>query len=165
MTDHGDAQDRSAAPFPGRWRALDVIAVAQLLTARDATIVNIALPTAQSDLGFSDSQRQWVITAYTLTFAGLLLIGGRVADRIGRRTALLGGLGGFAAASALAGIAPTFSTLVTGRALQGAFAALLAPTALSSIAVLFTDGRERGRAFAVYGAVASSGAIIGLVVG
>src|SRR6478736_3899993 len=87
MTDHGDAQDRSAAPFPGRWRALGVIAVAQLLTALDATIVNIALPTAQHDLGFSDSQRQWVITAYTLTFAGLLLIGGRVADRVGRRTA------------------------------------------------------------------------------
>ena len=165
MTDHSDAQDRTAAPFPGRWRALGVIAVAQLLTALDATIVNIALPTAQHDLGFSDSQRQWVITAYTLTFAGLLLIGGRVADRVGRRTALLVGLGGFAAASALAGIAPTFGILVTGRALQGGFAALLAPTALSSIAVLFKDPRERGRAFAVYGAVASSGAIIGLVVG
>src|SRR5580765_1897683 len=165
MTDQTDAPDRGSAPFTGRWRALGVIAVAQLLTALDATIVNIALPTAQSDLGFSDSQRQWVITAYTLTFAGLLLIGGRVADRVGRRTALLVGLGGFAAASALAGIAPTFGILVTGRALQGGFAALLAPTALSSIAVLFKDPRERGRAFAVYGAVASSGAIIGLVVG
>jgi EmrB/QacA subfamily drug resistance transporter len=157
--------DRTAAPFSGRWRALGVIAVAQLLTALDATIVNIALPTAQQDLGFSDGQRQWVITAYTLTFAGLLLIGGRIADRLGRRTALLGGLGGFAAASALAGIAPTFEVLVAGRALQGAFAAVLAPTALSSIAVMFTDRRERGRAFAVYGAVASSGAIVGLVVG
>ncbi len=160
MTDHD-----TPAPFPGRWRALGVIAVAQLLTALDATIVNIALPTAQRDLGFGDGQRQWVITAYTLTFAGLLLIGGRIADRLGRRTALLGGLGGFAVASSVAGLAPTFGVLVAGRAVQGAFAALLAPTALSSIAVMFTDARERGRAFATYGAVASSGAIVGLVVG
>jgi EmrB/QacA subfamily drug resistance transporter len=159
--------DQTVTPtaFAGRWRALGVIAVAQLLTALDATIVNIALPTAQRDLGFGDGRRQWVITAYTLTFAGLLLIGGRIADRLGRRTALLGGLGGFAAASALAGVAPTFEILIAGRALQGACAALLAPTALSSIAVMFTDQRERGRAFAVYGAVASSGAIVGLVVG
>jgi len=152
-------------PFAGRWRALGVVAVAQLLTALDATIVNIALPTAQQDLGFGDGRRQWVITAYTLTFAGLLLIGGRIADRVGRRTALLGGLGGFALASAIAGTAPTFEVLIAGRALQGTCAAVLAPTALSSIAVMFTDGRERGRAFAVYGAVASSGAIVGLVVG
>lgn len=161
MTD----QPPMPTPFPGRWRALGVIAVAQLLTALDATIVNIALPTAQHDLGFGDGQRQWVITAYTLTFAGLLLIGGRIADRLGRRTALLGGLGGFALASAVAGLAPSFEVLVAGRAVQGAFAAVLAPTALSSIAVMFTDGRERGRAFATYGAVASSGAIVGLVVG
>jgi EmrB/QacA subfamily drug resistance transporter len=153
------------AAFPGRWRALGVIAAAQLLTALDATIVNIALPSAQQDLGFGDGQRQWVITAYTLTFAGLLLIGGRIADRVGRRTALLGSLGGFAVASAIAGIAPSFEVLVAGRALQGAFAAVLAPTALSSIAVMFRDQDERGRAFAVYGAVASSGAIVGLVVG
>jgi EmrB/QacA subfamily drug resistance transporter len=160
-----NAQTAAPTPFAGRWRALGVIAVAQLLTALDATIVNIALPTAQLDLGFGDGQRQWVITAYTLTFAGLLLIGGRIADRVGRRTALLGGLGGFAIASAIAGIAPTFEVLVAGRALQGAFAAVIAPTALSSIAMMFTDQGERGRAFAVYGAVASSGAIVGLVVG
>ena len=158
-------QAQQLTPFAGRWRALGVIAVAQLLTALDATIVNIALPSAQQDLGFGDGGRQWVITAYTLTFAGLLLIGGRIADRVGRRTALLGGLGGFALASAVAGSAPTFEVLIAGRALQGACAAVLAPTALSSIAVMFTDGRERGRAFAVYGAVASSGAIVGLVVG
>jgi EmrB/QacA subfamily drug resistance transporter len=158
-------QRQTPTPFAGRWRALGVIAVAQLLTALDATIVNIALPTAQRDLGFSDGQRTWVITAYTLAFAGLLLIGGRLADRLGRRTALLGALGGFAVASAVAGLAPTFGVLITGRALQGCFAAVLAPTALSSIAVMFTDPRERGRAFATYGAVASSGAIVGLVVG
>jgi EmrB/QacA subfamily drug resistance transporter len=160
-----NVQTAAPAPFAGRWRALGVIAVAQLLTALDATIVNIALPTAQQDLGFGDGRRQWVITAYTLTFAGLLLIGGRIADRLGRRTALLGGLGGFALASAIAGIAPTFEVLVAGRALQGAFAAVVAPTALSSIGTMFTDQAERGRAFAVYGAVASSGAIVGLVVG
>ena len=160
-----NATTPTIAPFPGRWRALGVIAVAQLLTALDATIVNIALPSAQQDLGFSDGQRQWVITAYTLTFAGLLLIGGRIADRLGRRTALLGGLGGFALASAVAGVAPSFGILVVGRGLQGAFAAVIAPTALSSIAVMFRDERERGRAFAVYGAVASSGAVVGLVVG
>ncbi len=85
-----NAQTTAPVPFAGRWAALGVIAVAQLLTALDATIVNIALPTAQQDLGFGDGQRQWVITAYTLTFAGLLLIGGRIADRVGRRTALLG---------------------------------------------------------------------------
>src|SRR3954451_17999667 len=157
--------DQTPTPFAGRWRALGVIAVAQLLTALDATIVTIALPTAQQDLGFGDGRRQWVVTAYTLTFAGLLLIGGRIADRVGRRTALLGGLCGVALASAIAGVAPTFEVLVAGRALQGAFAAVLAPTALSSIAVMFTNQRERGRAFAVYGAVASSGAIVGLVVG
>lgn len=153
------------APEPRRWAALHVIALAQLLTALDATIVAIALPTAQRDLGFGDTDRQWVITAYTLAFAGLLLVGGRVADRIGRRQALVVGLAGFALASGLAGAAPTFELLVAGRALQGAFAALLAPTALSLVVVLFTDPKERGRAFAIYGAVASSGAVVGLVVG
>jgi EmrB/QacA subfamily drug resistance transporter len=165
MTHHDTAPQTTAEPFPERWRALGVVAVAQLLTALDATIVSIALPTAQRELGFDDAQRQWVITAYTLTFAGLLLIGGRIADRLGRRTALLGALGGFATASAVAGLAPSFEVLILGRALQGACAAVLAPTALSSIAVMFTDPRERGRAFATYGAVASSGAVVGLVVG
>jgi EmrB/QacA subfamily drug resistance transporter len=154
-----------APPYPRRWAALGVVAAAQLLTAVDATIVNIALPTAQRELGFSDADRTWVITAYTLAFAGLLLTGGRIADRAGRKRALIGALAGFAAASALAGAAPTFELLIVGRALQGACAAVLAPTALSLVAVLFTDGRERGRAFATYGAVASSGAIIGLIIG
>ncbi|MDN3359830.1 MFS transporter [Actinomadura sp. DC4] len=148
-----------------RWTALIVIAVAQLMTALDATIVNIALPSAQRSLGFGDADRQWVITAYTLTFAGLLLLGGRIADRFGRRRSFLAGLAGFAAASALAGAAPGLPVLMAGRALQGAFAALLAPTALSLIAVTFRDVKERGTAFAVYGAVASSGAAIGLILG
>ncbi len=147
-----------------RWLALVVIAVAQLMVALDATIVNISLPTAQAALGFDDADRTWVVTAYTCTFAGLLLLGGRVADRYGRRRAFLGGLLGFATASTIAGLAPTFEVLVAGRALQGAFAAVLAPTALSLVATTF-EGRERAKAFGVYGAVASSGAAVGLLLG
>jgi EmrB/QacA subfamily drug resistance transporter len=148
-----------------RWLALVVIALAQLMTALDATVVNIALPSAQRALGFTDGDRQWVITAYTLSFAGLLLLGGRVADHLGRRRAFLVGLAGFAAASALAGAAPNFEMLVAGRALQGAFAAVLTPTALSMVAVTFTEPKERAKAYGVYGAVASSGAAVGLLLG
>jgi EmrB/QacA subfamily drug resistance transporter len=148
-----------------RWLGLGVIAAAQLMTALDATIVNIALPSAQHALGFSDAQRQWVVTAYTVCFAGLLLLGGRVADVLGRRRAFQLGLAGFGLASLLAGLAPGLPVLVAGRALQGAFAALVAPTALSLLAVTFTGQRERARAFAVYGAVASSGAAAGLLLG
>lgn len=148
-----------------KWLALVVVATAQLVVALDATIVNVALPTAQRALGFDDGDRAWVVTAYTLSFAGLLLVGGRVADRLGQRRALLTALVGFAAASAIAGAATGFGTLVAGRALQGAFAAVLAPTALSMIAVTFTDPRERGKAFGVFGAVASSGAVVGLLLG
>jgi len=160
------------APFGGdestgdrRWLALVVIAVAQLMVALDATIVNIALPSAQHALGFDDGDRQWVVTAYTSAFAGLLLLGGRVADHLGARRAFLIGLVGFAAASALAGTATGFGELVAGRALQGAFAALLAPTALSMVVVTFTEPRERARAYGVYGAVASSGGALGLILG
>jgi EmrB/QacA subfamily drug resistance transporter len=161
---HQTAADHQRAP-ERRWVALVVIAVAQLMVALDATIVNIALPSAQAALGFSDSDRQWVITAYTLSFAGLLLLGGRIADHIGRRRAFLVGLAGFAAASALAGAATGFEMLVAGRALQGAFAALLTPTALSMVAVTFTEPHERAKAFGVYGAVASSGGAAGLLLG
>jgi EmrB/QacA subfamily drug resistance transporter len=149
----------------GRWAALVVIAVAQLMVALDATVVNIALPTAQTTLGFSDAERAWVVTAYTSAVAGLLLLGGRVADRFGRRRSFLVGLVGFAASSALAGAAPSLGILIAGRALQGVFAAVLTPTALSLIAVTFTDGKERAKAFGVYGAVASSGAAVGLLLG
>jgi EmrB/QacA subfamily drug resistance transporter len=148
-----------------RWLALVIVAVAQLMVALDATIVNIALPSAQRSLGFDDGDRQWVVTAYTLAFAGLLLLGGRIADNVGRRRAFLTGLTGFALSSALAGSATTFGVLVTGRALQGAFAALLAPAALSLIAVTFTEQRDRAKAFGVYGAVASSGGAAGLLLG
>ena len=142
-----------------------MIAVAQLMVALDATIVNVALPTAQRALGFDDAHRAYVVTAYTLSFAGLLLLGGKASDRIGRRRALTIGLTGFGLASALAGAAPTFEVLVAGRALQGASAAFMAPAALALIASTFTEPRERGKAFGVFGAVASSGAVVGLLLG
>jgi EmrB/QacA subfamily drug resistance transporter len=159
------AEAVARGPAGGRWAALAVIALAQLMVALDATIVSIALPSAQRDLHASDADRQWMITAYTLAFAGLLLLGGRVADRFGRERSFLAGLAGFALASALGGWAPSFGLLVTARAMQGAFAALLTPTALSLLAVTFTEPRERAKAFAVYGAIAGSGAAAGMLLG
>jgi len=156
----------AARTRPDRSRlVLAVIASAQLMTALDATIVNIALPSAQHALGFGDAQRQWVVTAYTVCFAGLLLFGGRVADLVGRRRTCQLGLTGFGLASLMAGLAPSLPMLALGRALQGGFAALITPSVLSLLAVTFTDARERARAFAVYGAVASSGAAAGLLLG
>src|SRR5438128_4828025 len=148
-----------------RWVALAFIAVAQLMIALDATIVSIALPSAQAALGASDANRQWVVTAYTLAFGGLLLLGGRIADYFGRKRAFLLGLVGFGLASMIGGAAPDFAVLIAARALQGAFAALLAPTALSLLAVFFTEARERATAFAVYGSIAGSGAAIGFSLG
>ncbi len=153
------------APDPRRWVALGFIAVAQLMIALDATIVSIALPSAQRALGASDADRQWVVTAYTLAFAGLLLLGGRIADHLGRKRAFVAGLAGFALASVLGGAAPNFGVLIGARALQGAFAALLAPTALSLVAVTFTEARERATAFVVYGSIAGTGAAAGLLLG
>ena len=153
------------APDPKRWRALFVIAMAQLMVILDASIVNIALPSAQQDLGISDSDRQWVVTAYTLAFGGLLLLGGRIADYWGRKRTFMLGLVGFAFASALGGLAPTAGLLFGARALQGVFAALLAPAALSLITVTFTESKERAKAFGVYGAISGGGAAIGLIVG
>jgi EmrB/QacA subfamily drug resistance transporter len=165
MTAPTVATPAAAASTDRRWAALGVIALAQLMVALDATIVNVALPTAQAALGFDDAQRSYVVTAYTLSFAGLLLLGGKAADRLGRRRALTIGLTGFGLASALAGAAPTFAVLVLGRAVQGASAAFMAPAALSLIAATFTEPRERGKAFGVFGAVASSGAVVGLLLG
>src|SRR5437868_15278170 len=154
-----------AQPDRRRWVALGFIAIAQLMIALDATIVSIALPSAQASHGASDADRQWVVTAYTLTFGGLLLLGGRIADRIGRNRAFVIGLAGFAVASVAGGTAPDFGVLVAARALQGAFAALLAPTALSLLAVSFTEPRERATAFAVYGSIPGSGAALGMRLG
>ncbi|GGS07430.1 MFS transporter [Streptomyces aureoverticillatus] len=148
-----------------RWLILAVIAIAQLMVVLDATIVNIALPSAQDDLGFTDGNRQWVVTAYALAFGSLLLLGGRIADLVGRKAVFMAGLAGFAVASALGGAATSFGMLVFARALQGVFGALLAPAALSLLSTTFTDPRERAKAFGIYGAVAGSGAAVGLLLG
>jgi EmrB/QacA subfamily drug resistance transporter len=160
------ATPRTVSPSQRRRRlALTVIGVAQLLIVLDVTIVNIALPTAQQALHISDGNRQWVVTAYTLAFGGLLLLGGRVADFTGRRRAFVVGLMGFGAASALGGVAPNAGWLFAARGLQGAFAALMAPAALSLLTVTFTEPRERARAFGVFGAVSAGGGAIGLLLG
>ena len=159
------AASSPAGPDPQRWLALIVIAMAQLMVILDASIVNIALPRAQAALHITDSDRAWVVTAYTLAFGGLLLLGGRIADYAGRKRAFIIGLLGFGLASALGGAAPTAGLLLSARALQGAFAALLAPAALSLISVTFIEVKERARAFGVYGAISGGGAALGLVLG
>jgi EmrB/QacA subfamily drug resistance transporter len=148
-----------------RWRLLGVIGVAQLMVVLDVTIVNIALPSAQRDLGFSADDRQWVITAYALAFGSLLLLGGRIGDLFGRKRVFITGLLGFAGASAVGGAASSFEMLVAARACQGAFGALLAPAALSLLTTTFTDPKERGKAFAIYAAIAGMGGAIGLLLG
>lgn len=150
---------------PQRWLTLVTVALAQLMVVLDSTVVNIAMPSAQADLGFSDGDRQWVVTAYSLAFASLLLLGGRISDLVGRKRTFLVGLVGFALASALAGAAGTFEVLIAGRALQGAFAALLTPTALAVLTTTFTVPKERARAFGVFGAVAGAGGAVGLLLG
>jgi EmrB/QacA subfamily drug resistance transporter len=152
-------------PPARRWLILAVIAIAQLMVVLDVTIVNIALPSAQKSLHFSAVDRQWVVTAYALAFGSLLLLGGRLADLLGRKVTFLAGLGGFAAASALGGASVSFSMLVAARALQGAFGALLAPAALSLLTTTFTGDKERGKAFGVFGAIAGAGGAIGLLLG
>ncbi|WP_320673200.1 DHA2 family efflux MFS transporter permease subunit [Patulibacter defluvii] len=148
-----------------RWLILAVIGIAQLMVVLDATIVNIALPSAQHDLGFSDDSRQWVVTAYALAFGSLLLLGGRLGDLLGRKRIFIVGLLGFALASAVGGAAGSFGVLVAARAAQGLFGALLAPAALGLLSTTFTDPQERGKAFGVFGAIAGSGAAIGMLLG
>jgi EmrB/QacA subfamily drug resistance transporter len=148
-----------------RWLILGVIALAQLMVVLDATIMNIALPSAQHALHFSTVDRQWVVTAYTLAFGSLLLLGGRLADLIGRKVTFLVGLVGFAGVSAIGGASVNFVMLVTARACQGAFAAILVPSALSLLTTTFTSPKDRGKAFGVYGAIAAAGGAVGLLLG
>jgi EmrB/QacA subfamily drug resistance transporter len=148
-----------------RWLILALIGLAQLMIVLDITIMNIALPSAQHDLGFSNVDRQWIITAYALSFGSLLLFGGRLGDLFGRKVTLLTGLIGFAVASAIGGAALNFPMLVTARACQGVFAALLAPAALSLLTTTFSDPKERGKAFGVYGAIVGAGGLVGLLLG
>src|SRR3984885_15217968 len=154
-----------AGPDPRRWLILAVIAVAQLMIVLDLTVMNLALPSAQRALGFSNVDRQWVVTAYSLSFGSLLLFSGRVADLIGRKVVFITGLIGFAAASAVGGASVSFAMLVTARACQGVFGAMLAPAALSILTTTFSDPEERGKAFAVFGAIVGAGGLIGLLLG
>ena len=142
------------ANYAMRWWILAVLGVAQLMVILDNTVVNIALPTAQHALGFSNADRQWVVTAYALAFGSLLLLGGRIGDIFGRKRTLIIGLTGFAVASAIGGAAVNFPMLVIARTVQGAFGALLAPSVLALLTTTFTDIRERGKAFAIYGGIA-----------
>lgn len=148
-----------------RWTILALIGLAQLMVVLDITIVNIALPSAQKDLGFSDDSRQWIITAYALAFGSLLLLGGRIGDLFGRKWTFIGGLLGFSIASAIGGAAGSFGVLVTARALQGVFGAMLAPSALGLLSTTFRDSSERAKAFAIYGGIAGGGAAVGLLLG
>ena len=151
--------------YARRWWILAILGLAQLMVVLDSTIVNIALPTAQSDLGFNNADRQWIVTGYALAFGSLLLIGGRLSDFFGRKWALLVGLVGFAVASAVGGAAQNFGMLVTARAVQGAFGAILAPAVLALMTTTFTDAKERGKAFGIFGGIAGAGASIGLLLG
>jgi EmrB/QacA subfamily drug resistance transporter len=157
----------AAPPFPDprRWKALAFVGLAQLMVVLDGTVVNIALPSAQHDLGFSDADRQWVVTAYALPFGALLLFGGRLADRLGRKRTFQIGVVGFALASALGGASASTAMLLGARALQGCFGAMLAPSALSLVTVMFTAPKERAKAFGIWGSIAGGGAAVGLMLG
>src|ERR1700757_756121 len=157
--------DTSRIPRPSRWAVLALLGVAQLMVVLDATIVNIALPSAQRALHFTADNRQWVITAYALAFGSLLLLGGKLGDLFGRKWTLIGGLTGFAVASAIGGMAQSFGMLVAARALQGAFGALLAPSALGLLTVTFQGSPDRPKAFGIFSAIAAGGASVGLLLG
>ncbi len=160
-----DAVVNASEPAPRRWLSLAVICTAVLMIVLDVTVMTLALPSAQRALGFSNADRQWIVTAYSLSFGSLLLFCGRLADLIGRKATFLTGLAGFAVASAIGGTSDSFTMLVTARACQGVFAALLAPSALSLLATTFTEPKDRAKAFGVYGAVAASGSGLGLLLG
>jgi len=165
MSEEVSAKPVTPVADPNRFKALFVIAIAQLMIVLDASIVNLAIPSAQADLGIAPQDIQWVVTAYTLAFGGFLLLGGRIADFTGRKRTFIIGLLGFALASLLGGLALNSGQLFAARGLQGAFAALLAPSALALITVTFHDPKERAKAFGVFGAISGGGAAIGLLLG
>ena len=158
MTGQETALDR-------RWIALILLCVAQFVVVLDASIVNVALPTIGSALHFSESQLPWVVNAYVLTFGGFLLLGGRMADLLGRRRVFMAGLVLFALASLAGGLATTSGQLIAARAVQGLGAAILSPAALSIVTTTFQDGAERNKALGVWGAVAGSGGAAGVLLG
>src|ERR1700677_2436029 len=160
-----DATSVSGGLGRQRWLILGVIGLAQLMVVLDLTVMNIALPTIQRSLHFPEVDRQWVVAAYALAFGSLLLLGGRLADLLGRKETFLVGLVGFAGVSAVGGASVNFTMRVTGRACQGVFAALLVPAALSLLTTTFTEPKDRGQAFGIYGAIASAGGAVGLLLG
>jgi EmrB/QacA subfamily drug resistance transporter len=167
-TDRTAAQPTSVASTdrePNRWAVLALLSVAQLMVVLDATIVTIAIPSAQNTLHFSTESRQWVVTAYALAFGSLLLLGGKLGDLFGRKWTLIAGLTGFSIASAIGGLSQSFGMLVTARTLQGAFGALLAPSALGLLTVTFEGSPDRPTAFGIFGAIAGGGASLGLMLG
>src|SRR5277367_837734 len=163
--EHSGAIPADKDNYDRRWWILGVLGIAQLMVILDSTIVNIALPTAQGDLHFSNADRQWIVTAYSLAFGSLLLLGGRIGDMVGRKRALIVGLVGFAVASAIGGASVNFVMLVSARTVQGAFGALLAPSVLALLTTTFADPGERGQAFGIYGAIAGAGGALGLLLG
>jgi EmrB/QacA subfamily drug resistance transporter len=150
---------------PNRWAVLALLSVAQLMVVLDATIVTIAIPSAQESLHFSTQSRQWIVTAYALAFGSLLLLGGKLGDLFGRKWTLVAGLVGFSGASAVGGLAQSFGVLVLARTLQGTFGALLAPSALGLLTVTFEGSPDRPTAFGIFGAIAGGGASLGLILG
>ncbi len=160
-----DATSISGAGDRRRWLVLGVIGLSQVMVIVSLTVMNIALLSAQRALHFSTADRQWVVTAYTLAFGSLLLLGGRLADLLGRKVTFLTGLAGFASVPAIGGASVNFAMLITARACQGAFAALLVPSALSILTTTFTEPKDRSKAFAVYGAIAGAGGAVGLLLG
>src|SRR3984893_8154734 len=152
-------ESTSSSSARGRRNTLILVTLglAQLMVVLDLTVMNIALPSAQQALHFTTADRQWVVTAYSLSFGSLLLLGGKLSDLLGRRLTFLIGLACFAGVSAIGGASVNFTMLITARACQGAFAAILVPTALSLLTTTFTDPKERGKAFGIYGAIAAGG--------
>ena len=162
------AQPHSAdatALDPRRWKALAVLAVAQFMVVLDASIVNVALPSIQRSLGFSESGLPWVVNAYTLAFGGFLMLGGRAADLFGRRRMFIAGLGLFSAESLAGGFAQSAGWLIAARGVQGLGAAMLSPAALSIVTTTFTEGAERNKALGIWGALAGAGGAVGVLMG
>jgi len=154
-----------AAPDPRRWCALIFLGAAQFMVVLDASIVNVALPSIQSDLHFSQENLQWVVNAYTLAFGGFLLLGGRAADLFGRRRVFIAGLALFSVASLLGGLATSEGWLIAARGVQGLGAAIVSPAALSIVTNTFTEGSERNKALGIWGALAGAGGAVGVLAG
>src|SRR3954462_4161153 len=152
-------------PDPHRWQALALVCVAFFMTVLDGTIVTVALPSIRHSLHGSDTKLQWVLIAYTITYGGLLLLGGRTADLLGRRRLFMIGVAIFSAASLVCGLANTIGVLIAARAVQGVGAAIVSPATLSIITTTFEEGAERNKALAIWGAIGGSGAAAGVLLG